>query len=73
MESGASRSFSGTGLGLAISQSLCELLGYELAVESEPGRGSTFTIVFGDGGGSPAVEAAPEGVEEGGGSWSRSR
>jgi signal transduction histidine kinase/CheY-like chemotaxis protein len=43
-EGATSSKYGGTGLGLALSQKLCRLMGGDIAVESELGKGSCFTI-----------------------------
>jgi signal transduction histidine kinase len=38
------RAYGGTGLGLSICQAICDALGYRISVESQVGKGSTFTV-----------------------------
>jgi signal transduction histidine kinase len=43
-DASTTRQYGGTGLGLAITKHFCQMMGGDVTVESEPGRGSTFTI-----------------------------
>ena len=43
-DASTTRRFGGTGLGLALTRAFCRMLGGDIGVDSEPGKGSTFTI-----------------------------
>ena len=47
------RKYGGTGLGLALSRRFCQMMGGDIAVTSQLGQGSTFTVRL------PAVVAEP--------------
>ncbi|MDZ7282006.1 ATP-binding protein [Sphingomonas sanguinis] len=57
-DASTTRQFGGTGLGLAICRRLARAMGGDVTVESEPGRGSCFTLDL------PLTEVAPASAPE---------
>jgi signal transduction histidine kinase/CheY-like chemotaxis protein len=57
-DASTTRQYGGTGLGLAITRHFCRMLGGDVEVESEPGRGSSFVITLPAEAGHAAVATA---------------
>lgn len=69
-DSGISRKYGGTGLGLAISRNIALLMGGDIAVTSEPGKGARFTLTIRAGKAAAGTAPSPPGtLPAGDGPW----
>jgi CheY-like chemotaxis protein len=63
-DSSIARKYGGTGLGLVISRKLARALGGDVTAESEPGKGSVFTLTFETGPLEGVAMLSPDQVQE---------
>ncbi|QZZ19186.1 response regulator [Leptothermofonsia sichuanensis E412] len=59
-DASTTRKYGGSGLGLAISRRFCQMMGGDITVKSEPGKGSTFTVYLPVRVGNPQPETSPD-------------
>ncbi|WP_273071866.1 hybrid sensor histidine kinase/response regulator, partial [Alteromonas australica] len=64
VDASTTRRFGGTGLGLSITRKLCQLLGGDISVTSELGKGSCFNVICKVSGSEESMKLQPELVKE---------
>jgi GAF domain-containing protein len=69
-DSATAQRYGGTGLGLAITRKLARMMGGDVTVASEPGKGSVFTVRLPGVGGAPAANSTDD-ITQGGDATAR--